>query len=233
MPHSEDVPKARLVRKANQALKDQNFMQMLSLTPQALFEVYRALTASLLIVFVTQTCSGGECSAEENAAVDDDGVEARVYTAGLAVNYFTLAIFMTMYAFEIKRELLLIEYLEENVKKDIDNESVGEALKDIDEAKLQSILQVEKWYKYVGAFAIAMYLINLILSAIIISRYSDGFYTIISFATFVLFIAKKFIAVFWIIYSDPNVFLSAYLTNTLQYNDVDPKHKLSTETVVA
>ena len=70
-----------------------------------------------------------------------------------------------------------------------------------------------------------MYIINIIISAIVISNYSVGFYTIISFITLVLFILKKFINIYYMIKSEEHVFLSSYMTNTLQYNDVDPDYK--------
>ena len=217
------------VKKKLELTQKQNFQQTVSLVCQAVFEIYKAVTASLLIVFVTQECSDGECSAEENLHTDDGDSSGlkKLYTVGLAFNFATLFIFMCMYILEVAREHYLIAYLEENKEALITNEAVGEALRFLEPQKLKTVLSIEKYYKVVGGLAIVMYLTNIILSAIIIWHYSAGFYTWISFLTLTLFIAKKFVATYFLITAEANVYLSAYMVNPLQYNDVDPKHKLS------
>jgi hypothetical protein len=207
-------------------LTGQNFQQNLSLLFSALFELYKALTASMLIIFVTQECSGGECTVEENFHTDDSDTSGirKLYQAGLAFNFTTLSVFMVLYLLEIAREQYLIEYMEENPDALFTNEAVGKALTYLDIDKLATILLVEKWYKRVGGVAIVMYLTNIIVSAVVIQHYSVGFYTWISFLTLTLFIAKKFIGTYFLIQTETNVYLSAYMTNPLQYNDVDPEH---------
>jgi hypothetical protein len=209
-------------------IKDQNNQQTMSLVFYSLFELYKAVTASLLILFVTQECSDGECTIEENFHTDDGDTHGmkKLYQAGLAFNFATLAVFGVLYLLEILREKRLIEYLEENPEALFTNDAVGEALQFLDAEKLKTILFIEKWYKTCGGLAIVMYLTNIIVSGLIIQHYSVGFYTWISFMTLTLFIAKKFIAVYFLIKTDSHIYLSAYMTNPLQYNDVDPEYKL-------
>lgn len=211
-------------------VQGQNFQQRCSMIFSALFEMYKALTASLLIIFVTQECADGECSMAENMQTDDTKSAAwqQLYHAGLAFNFATLCVFTSMYLLEIKREQYLIEYLEENPAAKIDNDSVGAALKYLDTDKLSTILVIEKWYKRIGAFAIIMYLTNIVVSVLVIQHHSAGYYTWFSLLTLVLFIAKKFIATYYLIRADSNIYLSAYLSNPLQYNDVDPDYKRDT-----
>ena len=50
----------------NNKLDDQNFMQTVYTTAGMLFELYRATTSSLLIVFVYQECGGKDCVYDMN-----------------------------------------------------------------------------------------------------------------------------------------------------------------------
>ena len=99
-----------------------------------------------------------------------------------------------------------------------------EKFKNIDKAKLDNIAEAELAYKRVGAFSIFMYITNMIFSAIIVAKHTTGLYTVVSFTTYSLFIFTKFIRVGTNIYSEDNIYLSAYLNNQVQYNDVDPEH---------
>lgn len=217
------------LKTVNTKLEDQNFMQTKSLIFQVSFESYKAITASLLILFVTQSCSGSDCSIEQNlyhSDYDDDSVFLKdFYTTGLVINFLTLFVFIVLYIFEIKREIYLIRYLEENEDSLNDPKTVSENLKYLDPEKLEFILWIEMWYKRIGTVSIAMYIINIAVSAFVVSHYSVGFYTLVSFLTLVLFILKKFIGIYYMIQAEDNIFLSSYMTNTLQYNDVDPDYR--------
>ena len=111
-------PVSGLVTTLNNKLEDQNFMQIKSLIFQVTFESYKAITSSMLILFVTQSCSDSECSIQQNlyhSDYDDDHVYKKdFYIFGLYINFFTLLIFTILYIFEIRREIYLIKYLEEN-----------------------------------------------------------------------------------------------------------------------
>ena len=209
-------------------LNDQNFMQSYYTIFAVGFELYKAVTSSLLIVFVTQKCNGKECSTGDNMKVDDDEqVQSTMYESGLILNFITLFVFLILYVFEITREFYLIQYLEENKDAKKDSKAVAVAFKNIEASKLETICYIELWYKRIGAASIFMYILNIVVSAYVISYHSVGFFTAVSFITLVLFIVKKFINIFCLINADENIYLSAYSTNTVQYNDVDPDHKIS------
>jgi hypothetical protein len=200
--------------------QDQDFTQRLSMIFVVLLELYRVLVSSLLIVFVPQKCDDHLCSLTEN-------LESRfvLYLTALSFNFLTLAVFGTMYAFEIWREHLLIEYLEVNPKTPNRNSFVEMALQSLSEKKKAKIFNIVRWYKRIGACAIVMYVVNAILSAVVISHYVLGNQTITSYVTNVLFMVQKFIDVYYTISSEPNVFLSAYLRAKVQFNDVDPEYR--------
>jgi hypothetical protein len=90
------------------------------------------------------------------------------------------------------------------------------------EPKRQNILALDKIYQRGGYFVTAAFVVNAILSAIVVfDNYLDS-KTVTAYLTNVLFMAAKVNNVYAIANTDQNVFYSAYLTNKVQYNDVDP-----------
>ncbi len=218
----DDSSDKRILDHVNDHLESQDFMQRLYMIFIVPLELYRVMVSSLLIVFVPQDCGGGNlCTMTQNLETNSLN-----YKAGLVVNFFTLAVFCTMYFFEVRREHMLIEYLEVNGEKMNRNSIVEQNLAHLDDhQKKEKLLYVIKMYKYVGGFAILMYLVNAVISAVIISHYMLGNQTATSLVTNVLFMVLKFTDVYWTIIAEPHVFLSAYLKTKVQYNDVDPKHR--------
>lgn len=217
---AKNTESAKILDHVQTKLEDQDFMQRLYMVLIVPLELYRVMVSSLLIVFVPQNCDGDLCTMMQNLETDN-----RTYTAGLVVNFFTLAVFLTMYFFEILREHMLIEYLEVNPEAKNRNSEVERNLVLLAEHKKERILTVIKIYKYVGGFGIIMYIVNAIISGLIIANYYLGNQTFIAYVTNVLFMVLKFADVYWTIMAAPNVFMSAYLKTKVQYNDVDPDHK--------
>ena len=210
-------------------LDDQNFMQTFYTTASILFELYRATTSSLLILFVYQECGGKQCTLMQNLMAEYNYFRT-MYLAGLTLNFLTLAAFLVLYYVEFRRELYLIEYLEVNDKVKYDNDAVGENLKsNLAPEKLAIIRLIDERYDVCGKFALLMYAGNTVCSAIVIGHYYAGVSTLTSFLTSVLFIIKKLISVYGVIYSEPNVFQSGFQSEALQYNDVDPVHLLASD----
>ena len=211
----------------NNKLDDQNFMQTVYTTAGMLFELYRATTSSLLIVFVYQECGGKECTLMENLLAENNSFRD-MYLGGLTVNFLTLGAFLLLYFWEFWRELKLIKYLEVNDMEKYDSGAVEENLKaNLAPEKLADIRKVDERYNICGKVALIMYVTNIVISAFVIGHYYAGFSTLTSFLVSVLFIVKKLISVYGVVYSDPNVFQSGFQSEALQYNDVDPDHKLT------
>ncbi len=210
-----------VVDAVQEKIQEQDFKQRVSMVFVVMFELYRVLVSSLLIVFVPQKCNGHLCTLKENLLSS-----SIFYYAVLVFNFVTLGVFATMYAFEIWREHLLIEYLEVNPTTPNRNSIVELTLSEgLAPKKKSHIMYIVQCYKKVGACAIVMYIVNAILSGIIISQYILGNQTVTSFVTNVLFMVQKFIDVYYTISSEPNIFLSAYLRVKVQFNDVDPEHR--------
>jgi hypothetical protein len=207
-------------------LDDQNFMQTVYTTASILFELYRATTSSMLILFVYQECGEKQCTLKQNMMAEQNSFRD-MYLGGLTLNFITLAAFLLLYYVEFNREMRLIEYLEVNDSKQFDNTAVGETLKNnLAPEKLAIIRTIDERYDMCGKFALLMYAINCTVSAIVIGHYYAGTSTLTSFLTSVLFIIKKLISVYGVIYSEPNVFQSGFQSEALQYNDVDPVHMI-------
>ena len=202
-------------------LNDQDFQQKLGTSVSVVAELYKVLVSSLLILFVPQKCGDHVCSFNENLIAGDS-----VYTGGLVINFITLATFAMMYFAEVKRENRLITYLEVNKSKPSDNESVGRALEMLPTEKRKSILSLDKIYVRLGASAITMFIINTVLSGVVVYKFYLDSQTTTTYVTNILFMTTKLADVYANVTSEQNVFYSAYLKAKVQYNDVDPNKRI-------
>ena len=179
-------------------------------------EFYRILMGSLLLSFVPQKCGDHVCGITEN--LHSGGAYYIVYI----VNFMTLISFFILYLVEVKRENKLITYLDVNISKPTDAFNVSINMRALPEIKRENILYIDKIYQQIGCCAIAVYVFNTIVSAIVIyDNYLDN-KTITAFLTNVLFMGSKVTEVYSIANTENNIFFSAYLKKRVQYNDVDP-----------
>ena len=213
----EPVKKRSLVKKVQDKLGDQDFMQKVGMTPIVALEMYRVIVSSFLVLFVPQKCDDHVCTLSENMVLEND-----LYNAGLVFNFLTMAAFLAMYTLEVKRENRLITYLEVNKVKASDNESVGLALNKLAVDKRDSIWELDKYYIYSGWTAIIMFIINTILSGFVVYEYYLDSQTTSTYITNILFMVTKMADVYSNVNTEKNVFYSAYLKGKVQYNDVDP-----------
>jgi len=141
---------------------------------------------------------------------------------GIALNSITLFAFFLLYFIEVKRENKMITYLEVNKFKALDNESVGEALLQLDPLKKDNILLYDMYYQKMGYLCTGIFTVNSTVSSIVIyTNYLDS-KTVTVFLTNLLFMSLKVLDVYNTVNSKPNIFFSAYLKKKVQYNDVDP-----------
>ena len=202
-------------------LNDQDFQQKLGTSISVVAELYKVLVSSLLILFVPQKCDDHVCSFNENLIAGNS-----IYTGGLVINFVTLATFCMMYYAEVKRENRLITYLEVNKSKPSNNESVGRALEMLPAEKRESILSLDKIYVRLGASAITMFIINTVLSGVVVYKFYLDSQTTTTYVTNILFMTTKLADVYANVTSEQNVFYSAYLKAKVQYNDVDPNKRI-------
>jgi hypothetical protein len=180
-------------------------------------EIYRALIASFLILFVPQKCGDHVCSFSENAETGSDPL----YNAGFIFNFITMAAFMALYYAEVRREVKLIAYLDVNTSRPTDNQSVGEVLDKIKPPHKESILYYDSLYIKAGYTTITCFGINSILSGLIVYKYYLDDKTTTTFITSLLFVIQKLQQVYVTLNTEKNIFYSSYLNSKVQYNDLD------------
>ena len=203
---------------------DQDFNQKLGVASTLLLEIYRVLMGAFLILFVPQNCDDGICSVTQIANRED-----ALSQITLALNALTMFSFLGMYLVEVKRENKLINYLEVNRFTPVDNESVGDSLESLPTLKKQTILDYDGYYQKAGYVSTGAFIINAILSSIVVySNYLDNT-TLTVYLTNLLFMGMKVVDVYSTVNTKKNIFYSAYLKNKVQFNDVDPD-KIQLET---
>jgi hypothetical protein len=223
----EEAEKEEEAKKKEEDNQDTN--QKIGVTIAVAVEIYRALIASFLILFVPQKC-GDEvngyhvCSFSENAETGPDPL----YNAGFVFNCITMATFLGLYYAEVRREVKLIAYLDVNPSRPSDNESVGQVLEKMQPAHKDAILYYDSLYIKAGYITIGCFAINSVLSGLVVYKYYLDDKTTTTFITSLLFVIQKLQQVYVTLKTDKNVFYSAYLSSKVQYNDLD-KDKLLKE----
>ena len=197
---------------------DQDNNQKINVTISVALELYRVLVSSLLILFVPQNCGDGNlCTMSENMNSD-----SKLYTSGLFFNFTTLFVFIAMYYFEVKRENKLITYLDVNKTIATDNESVGKELEHLSFEKRNNILLFDKYYQKTAYVAMGIFVINSVISGVVVYNYSLGNQTTTTIITNILFMTSKLGDVYVTVNTEQNIFYPAYLKGKIQYNGVDP-----------
>jgi hypothetical protein len=205
-------------KKVENIIYSQDFQQKITMSINVSLEIYRMMISSLLILFIPQKCGNHICEFMENLKQP-----SQLYYITLIINYITMGSFLIMYICEIRREEKLIKVLEVNNTISTDNESVGKRLEVLDLEKRNKLFLIDEYYQYTSYFAIFIYIINAILSGIVIQDYSLGNQTMMVYLTNILFMINKFSNVYIIINTDKNIFFSAYLNTKVQFNDIDPR----------
>jgi hypothetical protein len=215
-------PKYEVITTTEKKEDNQDTNQKLGVTIAVAVEIYRALVASFLILFVPQKCydevkGDHVCSFSENAETGSDPL----YNAGFVFNFITMATFLALYYAEVRREVKLIAYLDVNPNRPSDNESVGQVLEKIQPQHKDAILFYDSLYIKAGYLTIGCFTINSILSGLVVYKYYLDDKTTTTFITSLLFVIQKLQQVYVTLKTDKNVFYSAYLSSKIQYNDLD------------
>lgn len=206
----------------NNKLRDQNFMQKISVIIVFIIELYSVIISSFLILFIPQKCDNHVCKYSEKIDINN---KSYLYKVGLIFNFITMLSFLIMYIFEIKRENRLITYLEVNKFVASDNDSVQKLLEGLPEEKRNSIWMLDKCYQRSGYISIGFFITNSILSGIVIYQYYLNNQTTTTFVTNIVVMINKLSNVYTTVNTEKNIFYSAYLKGNIQFNDVDPnKH---------
>lgn len=216
------TPEKSAVETMNEQKDDQDFNQKTNVIVTLVLEIYRVLMGAFLIAFVPQKCDDHVCSLTENMNRSDS-----MSIIALSFNSITLLTFLILYFIEVKRENKLITYLEVNKFKPVDNTSVGSALKKLSNKKKNTIWNYDRYYQNAGNLSTITFVLNAILSSIVVYGHYLDSKTITVYITNVLFMGSKVYDVYTTVNTKRNIFYSAYLKKKVQFNDVDPDKLLN------
>jgi len=203
-------------------VKNQNLYQRISVLINILFEFYRVISCSLLIIFIPQKCNNDKiCTINDKMKWN-----SMFYGISLAYNFVTLFIFCFLYFLEMRRENVLIKYLDVNPGLPYNKADVEKLLELIPVNKKQKLLYVHNYYQKYANIMIYVYIVNAVLSGIVVTKYRIPNQTISTFITYILFVLIKLNNVYSIANTEEYTFYSAYLTTNMQFNDIDNKYKL-------
>ena len=180
-----------------------------------LLDMYRVGTGTLLVVFVPGVCGDKACTPLDNWIHGDI-----LYRVGVACNLLTLLTFAALYTSEIRRENRLITYLKNSPQLPTDSEEVGKVVHRLTDTRRAGLLQLNMYYQRIGYVTIAMYVINTIISAVIIFTGYINDKGPVLLVTNTLLIGGKLYDIYRTVNTESNVFLSAYINHKLQFNDV-------------
>jgi hypothetical protein len=208
-------------------VKNQNLYQRFNVLINLLFEFYRIISCSLLIIFIPQKCGNNICSINDKLQWN-----SLFYGISLIFNFVTLFIFCFLYFLEMRRENVLIKYLDVNPGLPYNKADVEKLLEQMHVSKKQKILYVHNYYQKYANIMIYVYTVNAILSGLVISKYRIPNQTLSTFITFILFVLIKLNNVNSIANTEEYTFYSAYLTTNMQFNDIDEKYKETINEIV-
>lgn len=210
-------PEKSAVTAITEKQNSQDFAQKTNVATTLVLEIYRVLMGAFLIAFVPQKCEDNVCTLYQNINRKDT-----MSVIAISFNSITLFIFLILYYVEVKRENKLITYLEVNKFEPLDNESVGNALKKISPKKKRTIWNYDRYYKNAGYFSSIAFILNAIISSIVVYGHYLDSKTVTVYLTNFLFMGTKVYDVYNTVNTKRNIFYSAYLKNKVQFNDVDP-----------
>ena len=181
-----------------------------------ILELYRIVMGSFLLLFVPQKCVDNVCEISNKLTNTN-----AFHRTTLTFNTLTFGLFLLMYCVELRRENTLITYLQVNLARPRDDESVRSALMRLSPTKHDAILIIDSLYQRIGIAAHSCFFVNVVLSAIGIFSNIYDINTITVFITNVLFMSIKLVDVNTVTNTREHIFLSAYYTERIQFNDVD------------
>lgn len=202
-------------------VKNQNSYQRFIVLINILFEFYRIISCSLLILFIPQKCGVYVCSVNDNFQW-----KTKLYGIALIYNFVTLFFFSFIYFLEIKRENVLIKYLDVTPELPYNKADVEKLLEQLPLNKKEKVLYAHNYYQKYANIMIFIYSANAILSGLVITKYRIPNQTLSTFITYILFILIKLNNVYAIANTEEYTFYSAYLTINMQFNDIDNKYKI-------
>ena len=152
-----------------------------------IFQSYKVIMGSLLILFVPQECPENDnnvCSLKNNLTKTDD----LFHTVALGFNFLCVFLFMGMYFVELRRENWCVKYFD--INHDFPDNNLDKIIDEKPELKLELNKRNKRYFK-ITALASSVYAINLVLSSIIVYTNYVGIQAVTSYVSYVALILLK------------------------------------------
>ena len=209
---------------------DQDLKERLKIGALWVFQSYKVIMGSLLILFVPQKCeelveysgsTDGEyqdviCSVSDNLNKKDD----LFHDITLGFNFLCVGLFLVTYVVELRREHWCVKHLD--INHDFPDNHLDDIIDQKPELKLELRKRNNRYFK-ITSLTSGIYAINLILSSIIIYDNYVGIQAVTSYTSYVALILLKIYNSLFIGYDSlhNDKALSGYITEFSSFNVFD------------
>jgi len=180
-----------------------------------LLQSYKVAMGSMLVLFVPQKCNNNICSITDNLSKPDG-----LHVTTLFFNFVSLISFSLCYHSELQRENWCVKHLD--IDKNEGDNNLALILNQKPEFK-EALAKINNKYYIFSLNAAGVYIINLILSTIVLFNNSAGSTTLTTYLGFVILILMKlYNSVYISSDSKKNArAFSAYMTEFQSFNVID------------
>jgi len=201
---------------------DVDTQERLKITLIFLLQSYKVAMGSMLVLFVPQECNHNLCSLTDNLTKTNG-----LHVTTLFFNFVSLISFILCYNTELKRENWCVKHLD--IDKNEGDNSLALILNQRPDLK-KALAKINNKYYIFSLNAAGIYIINLILSSIVLFNNSTGSTTLTTYLGFVILILMKlYNSVYISVDSKRNArAFSAYMTEFKSFNVIDVDHRTPT-----
>lgn len=201
--------------------------QIIETTCSILFELYKTLIGSFLTVFTSQRCGNNTCTILENFFPKNE-----LELVGLIVNFLMATTLLIEYIFEIMREAYLMKYLKYDNNIANNGDYIASLYESSEKRIFRKLIPLYRIYIQFSYVVLVVYIVNVIISAIIIERNYYDNTSLFGFITNALFIIYKIYNVVEITSYKGNYFYSAYKRKNVHYNTIRPQFMINKNNII-
>lgn len=209
---------------------DQDLKERLKIGALWIFQSYKVIMGSLLILFVPQKCeelveysgsTDGEyqdviCSVSDNLNKKDD----LFHDITLGFNFLCVGLFLVTYVVELRREHWCVKHLD--INHDFPDNHLDDIIDSKPELKMDLRKRNSRYFK-ITSLTSGVYAVNLLLSSIVIYDNYVGIQAVTSYTSYVALILLKIYNSLFISYDSlhNDKALSGYITEFSSFNVFD------------
>jgi len=207
--------------------ENQDNKQYLLVSITVLFEFYKIIGSTLLLLFVPQQCGEELCTIQQNIII---GYSVK-RDIGIIFNFTTMFFFIILYFIEIIREKMLIKHLEVNPNNPRDSDSLSIIFEDLPKKQKWNIYFLDYYYQVFSWLLFFLTCSNIIISYIILFNRNITYQTVTIILTYLSVSFTKLYDLYYVAFKEKNIFFSSYLKDNVQFNDVSIKYKVNNEKI--